>query len=245
MKAIILAAGLGSRLLPLTADRPKCLVTVGERTILEHQLTALHSAGVSDVTVVGGYRFDRLTEFVAGLPEALRPALVYNPFYAVSSSIGSVWAVRGLLDGPFLLLNGDTVYESDLMSEALGRLPGGVSLFIEEAVDPEHDDMRVVARENRVLEVGKELSLRRARHRSLGIVACSDADGGGYADALHQVIASQGGEHRFHHDVVDLLARTTGVAAVTFEAGTWREIDSVADIDRWLGPDGIEDSEAA
>src|SRR5688572_7496408 len=110
MKAIILAAGLGSRLLPLTADRPKCLVPAGDRAILEHQLHALHAAHVTYVTVVGGYRFDRLEAFVATLCDELRPELIFNPFYAVSSSIGSVWAARDLLDGPFLLLNGDTIY---------------------------------------------------------------------------------------------------------------------------------------
>ena len=55
-RAILLAAGLGSRLLPLTADRPKCLIEVGGRTILEHQVEALRMAGVGAITIVGGYR---------------------------------------------------------------------------------------------------------------------------------------------------------------------------------------------
>jgi choline kinase len=242
MKTIILAAGLGSRLLPLTADRPKCLVPVGERAILEHQLEALHAAGMSDITVVGGYRFDRLTAFVDRLPEALRPRLIYNPAYAVSSSIGSVWATRELLDGPFLLLNGDTIYEAEPLADALQRLPAGISLFIEPTAKPDEDDMRVHVEHGRVLEVHKKIDPKRADHRSLGIVACADADGGAYRSALDEVIAGPGGEQRFHHDVVDLLARRGLVGAVTFEPGTWQEIDSAADIDRWLG---IADSAAA
>lgn len=238
MKAIILAAGLGSRLLPLTADRPKCMVPAGDRAILEHQLHALHAAGVTDVTVVGGYRFDRLEVFVATLRDKLRPKLIFNPFYAVSSSIGSVWAARALLDGPFLLLNGDTIYEADPLAEAIGALPEGVSLFIEPAADRELDDMRVRAEHGRVLEVGK--GLEGAGHRSLGIVACTD--GAEYRSALDEVISASGGEHRFHHDVVDLLARRATVSAVEVEPGSWQEIDSVGDIDRWLG---IADSEAA
>ena len=242
MKAIILAAGLGSRLLPLTADRPKCLVPAGARTILEHQLRALHAAGVTDVTVVGGYRFDRLSAFVDHLDEALRPQLIYNPFYAVSSSIGSVWAARHLLDGPFLLLNGDTVYEAEPLAQALRHLPDGISLFVERITRPEADDMRVHAQLGRVLEVGKALEIGHADHRSLGIIACPDADGAGYRSALDEVIAVPGGEQRFHHDVVDLLARRLRVSAVEIEPGTWQEIDSAADIDSWLG---IADSQAA
>lgn len=240
MKAIILAAGLGSRLLPLTADRPKCLVPAGDRAILEHQLLALGAAGISDVTVVGGYHFDKLKAFVDALPDPIRPSLIFNPFYAVSSSIGSVWAARDLLGAPFLLLNGDTIYEAEPLAEAIATLRKGISLFVEPAMDPEEDDMRVRVERGRVMEVGKGLD--RAGHRSLGIVACTDPDGGPYRTALDEVIAAPGGSHRFHHDIVDLLARRMSVSAVTVEPGTWQEVDCVGDIDRWLG---IADSEAA
>lgn len=241
MKAIILAAGQGSRLLPLTADRPKCLVTVGRRTILEHQLAALAEAGIREVAVVGGYRFERLCEFVDRLPAGERPHLIHNPFYAVSSSIGSVWAARHLLDGPFCLLNGDTIWDPKALGTALGSLDQGVSLLVEPLGEAEHDDMLVRAEFGRILAVSKGLDPAHATHRSVGIVACPDTGGGAYAAALQEVIGSPGGEQRFHHDIIDLLARRSGVAAVEFPAHAWREIDSMADIDRWLG----EDSAAA
>ncbi|MEO5774075.1 MAG: phosphocholine cytidylyltransferase family protein [Sphingomicrobium sp.] len=242
MKAIILAAGLGSRLLPLTADRPKCLVPAGGRAILEHQLFALHEAGVKDVAVVGGYRFGRLAEFVNRLPGDLRPELIFNPFYAVSSSIGSVWAARHLLGGRFLLLNGDSIYEADALTQALAHLPAGISLFVESVVQPEVDDMRVDVRGGRVVEVHKNLDVNRARYRSLGIVACADANSDGYRSALDEVISQPGGDQRFHHDIVDLLARKGRVNAHVIDPGTWQEIDSPADIDRWMG---VGRSEAA
>lgn len=235
MKAIILAAGQGSRLLPLTADRPKCLVPVGGRTILEHQLASLREAGIGDVTVVGGYRFDRLTEFAERLPEAERPNLIYNPFFAVSSSIGSVWAARDLLGAPFCLLNGDSVCEPQALAEVMRSLEPGVSLFVEPLSEPEHDDMLVRAENGRVIEVAKTLDRATASHRSVGIIACPDSDGGPYREALDEVIASPGGEQRFHHDIIDLLAHRSKVAAVEFPADAWQEIDSMVDIDRWIG----------
>ena len=235
MKAIILAAGQGSRLLPLTADRPKCLVPVGGKTILEHQLASLRAAGIDDVTVVGGYRFDRLTEFAERLPAAERPTLIYNPFFAVSSSIGSVWAARELLDGPFCLLNGDSVCEPVALASVFASLQPGVSLFVEPLSEPEHDDMLVRAEDGRVIEVAKTLDRRTATHRSVGIIACPDSDGGPYSAALEQVIMGPGGEQRFHHDIIDLLAHRSSVAAVEFPADAWQEIDSMVDIDRWIG----------
>lgn len=235
MKAIILSAGLGSRLLPLTADRPKSLVPVAGRTILEHQLAGLAEAGIGEVVVVGGYRFDRLVEFADGLPEAERPQLLFNPFYAVSSSIGSVWAARPALNGPFCLLNGDSLCDPHALSAALQGLPAGVSLFVEPLDAPEPDDMLVRVEFGRVLEVSKQLDPAHATHRSVGIVACPDADGGPYAAALQEVISGPAGEQRFHHDVVDLLAHRLAVSAVEFPAHAWQEIDSMDDIERWLG----------
>ncbi|HXH53574.1 MAG TPA: phosphocholine cytidylyltransferase family protein [Sphingomicrobium sp.] len=242
MKAIILSAGQGSRLLPLTADRPKCLVPVGGQTILEYQLAGLARAGVREVAIVGGYCFDRLVEFAERRPHGDRPGLIYNPFHAVSSSIGSVWAARHLLDGPFCLLNGDTLCEPASLAGALASLAPGVNLLIEPIEEGEHDDMLVRAESGRVLEVRKTLAPSAATHRSIGIVACPDEDGGPYAAALAEVIRAPRGEQRFHHDIVDLLAGRGRVSAVEIEQGAWQEIDSAADIDRWLG---ASDSAAA
>jgi choline kinase len=235
MNAIILAAGQGSRLLPLTADRPKCLVPVGGLTILEQQLAALREAGVNQATIVGGYRFDRLVEFTDRLPPEQRPQLINNPFFAVSSSIGSVWAARHLLDEPFCLLNGDSLFDARALKAAFDRLGNGVSLFVEPVEGLEHDDMLVHAERGRVLEVGKNLDPRRATHRSVGVIACRDADGDSYRAALEEVIAGPGGEQCFHHEIVDLLAKRGMVAAVEYEAGAWQEVDSPGDIDCWLG----------
>ena len=183
--AILLCAGLGSRLLPLTADRPKCLIEVGGKTILEHQVEALREAGVSGITIVGGYRFDRLQAYVEERwAEGERPELVLNPFYAISSSIGSVWAARHRLSAPFCLLNGDTVYDPALVKDGLSRLKPGLNLFVEPVVVPEVDDMLVRLDGDRIVAVGKTLPEALAHHRSLGFIVGNAPDGAGYGEAL-------------------------------------------------------------
>jgi choline kinase len=232
--AILLCAGLGSRLLPLTADRPKCLIEVGGRTILEHQVEALRAAGVGGVTVVGGYRFDRLEAFVADRwPDEQRPELVLNPFYAISSSIGSVWAARHRLGAPFCLLNGDTVYDPALVADGLARARPGLNLFVESIDAPEPDDMLVRLDGDRVVAVSKALPPSLGRHRSLGFMVGDGQEG--YVHALDRVIREADGAQSFHHAIVDRLAHEGRVNAVAFEGGLWTEIDRPEDIARWSG----------
>jgi choline kinase len=232
--AILLAAGLGSRLLPLTADRPKCLIEVGGKTILEHQVEALRAAGVANVCIVAGYRSDRLEAFVEERWTAeQRPKLLFNPFYAISSSIGSVWAAQHLLDQPFCLLNGDTIYDPALVADGLSRLSPGLNLFVEPVAAAEKDDMLARVVGDRVIAVGKDLSPHLAHHRSLGFVAWSGAGAAAYRDALRAVISEVEGPQAFHHAVVDRMARQGAVKAVTFAGGVWTEIDRPEDMASW------------
>lgn len=236
MNAILLCAGLGSRLLPLTADRPKCLIEVGGRAILEHQVDALRCAGVTAITIIGGYRFERLAEFVAERwTGADAPELLFNPFFAISSSIASVWLARRLLDRPFCLLNGDTVYDPALVADGLARLQNGLNLFVEPIAAAEPDDMLVRLDGDRVVAVAKDLSPRMAHHRSLGFLAWQGPGASAYRDALAAVIGEVEGPQSFHHAVVDRLARERAVHAVAFEGGAWTEIDRPEDIAAWGG----------
>lgn len=230
MRAIILAAGGGSRLLPLTLTRPKCLVPVDGRAILDHQLEALAAAGVTEAVVIGGYRIGDVDRHLAAgtpLPVSLR----HNPFWHVSSSIGSVWMARDLLGDPFCLLNGDTIVAPGIIRDALAT-ERRIGLLVEPLPGDggEPDDMRVLVADGRVRAVAKTLGA--ATHRSLGVVV-AQAPGRMYVEALDTVIGGGEGPLAYHHAVIDLLAGSDSVAALERGAGRWQEIDRVEDIDRW------------
>src|SRR5262249_15375311 len=120
MKAVILSAGQGSRLLPLTAERPKCLLPVGPKSLIEWQIDILSRCGIDEIVVVVGFRA-ALVE--AALAKLARPGLtirtVFNPFYNVADNLGSCWLARHEMTGGFLLLNGDTLFESPVLRRLL------------------------------------------------------------------------------------------------------------------------------
>lgn len=114
---IILAAGLGSRLLPLTAERPKCLVEVGGRPVLLRALEAMSDVGVERHTVVAGYCLDQVRQAVMGSAFRAMTHVVESPSYETSGTAESLG--RGLSDvgdtDDVLVMEGDVVVEREVM----------------------------------------------------------------------------------------------------------------------------------
>src|SRR3954465_12537712 len=106
MRAVILAAGEGTRLRPYTLDRPKCLVPLAGRALLEWHVEALQRAGIEHITVVTGYRGE--------LVDALGHPTVANPRYDATNMVASLMCARDLLDGgdDVVVTYGDLVFES-------------------------------------------------------------------------------------------------------------------------------------
>ena len=123
MRAVVLAAGEGNRLRPLTADRPKCLVELAGRPLLAWQLDALAHAGVDDVTIVTGYRADAIT---AGTRR------VHNARYAETNMVASLMCARDAFDGgdDVLIAYGDIVYEPRLVA-ALRATRSGIGVVVD------------------------------------------------------------------------------------------------------------------
>ena len=100
MKAIILAAGEGKRLRPYTDDRPKCMVDVCGSSLIERQLSVLNSEGVSDITIVGGYKSHMLRPYSDNLLENINYSstnMVWTLFCAEEQLQGNVLICYGIL----------------------------------------------------------------------------------------------------------------------------------------------------
>lgn len=112
-KAVILAAGFGSRLMPLTSDRPKGMVTLMNLPMLARQIAVLREGGVEDISIVGGYRAECLD--VLGLP------VIANPAYDSTNMVESLMRARALFDGKddVIMAYGDIVYEPRVLSALL------------------------------------------------------------------------------------------------------------------------------
>ena len=109
--AIILAAGQGTRLRPLTNEIPKCMVEVGNKPILNRQLDTLTAAGVEKIIVVTGYRQEKIDD--------PRITKVYNEEYASTNMIYSLFCAEEHLKGNILICYGDIIYSQKVLAKVL------------------------------------------------------------------------------------------------------------------------------
>jgi choline kinase len=110
MKAVILAAGQGTRIRSVHGEHPKCLIEIDNSTILDHQLDALHKVGITDVAIVVGYEKEQIINHVMNrkLSNSQRIYFIENPAFAITNNIYSLWlGLEWLRGDSFIVLNAD------------------------------------------------------------------------------------------------------------------------------------------
>ena len=117
MQAVILAAGQGSRLRPLTDHRPKCLVEVRGKPMLQYQLEALCEAGVRRCVIVVGHHAEQVRAFAGTRYRSLAMTYVENEVFDTTNNIYSLWLTRHEITEGILLLESDLVFEPELLLE--------------------------------------------------------------------------------------------------------------------------------
>lgn len=228
-KAIILSAGKGSRLLPLTADRPKCLIELSGKSLLEWQLDALAEAGIGEIVVVTGFR-DDLVDAVAARHEGART--LFNPFYHVADNLGSVWMARAELDSDTLLLNGDTLVSPALLARVLAAGTGPIAVTVDEKDDYDADDMKVLRDGDRLLRIGKALEPGEYNAESIGLLAFRGEGPRRFAAQVETMMRQPDGTRRWYLRAIDALARAgADVRTVSIVGEAWQEVDFPEDVE--------------
>jgi GTP:adenosylcobinamide-phosphate guanylyltransferase len=117
--ALLLAAGTGSRLYPLTQDMPKCLTAVNEVPILERLVDCLNQQGFKRLVVVTGHLENRIQEFLGNRAGDMIIEYIHSPLYKTTNNIYSLWMAREFINEPFLLIESDLVFHASLLDELL------------------------------------------------------------------------------------------------------------------------------
>jgi choline kinase len=227
--AVILSAGQGKRLSPLTDVRPKCLVPIGGRPILEWQVRALAAAGVDEITVVTGFCADAVDAMVMTTNVSAEVRTIYNPFFTVADNIGSCWAARDLIGSDTLLLNGDTLFEPEIVTRVLEQAEAPISVTIDSKGIYDSDDMKIRREGGRLTAIGKTLELP-VDGEAIGMIRFQKDGGDRFVAAMRSALKDQATLKRWYLSIVDELAREGGVGVVSINGLSWSEIDFPRDL---------------
>ena len=169
MIGVVLAAGMAKRLRPLTDERPKCLLTVGSRTLLQRTFDAMIAAGISEFVVVTGYRGEMIRDFLLNTyPSSLTFHFLHNADYEHNNNIYSLWMTRKLVRGrEFLLLDSDILFDPAIIQRMLQE--PGTALALNRHELGEEEIKVIVDSNNQVVEISKVCSPSEAIGESVGI----------------------------------------------------------------------------
>lgn len=170
MKAVILAAGFGSRLMPLTEKVPKTMIEYEGRSLIDYEISALRAAGVREIAVVGGYKFEVLQSFLEEKFQVKR--FFENKNYDKTNMVATLFCAREFLqecveEGRDLIVSyADIVYFEETVRRLL-EAKGGLSIVVDKAwrelwqrrfENPLEDAESLKFKEGKIIELGKKPS---------------------------------------------------------------------------------------
>ena len=235
MNAVILAAGTGSRLRPLTIDQPKACLTVDGMPIGEHQIRAYDAAGVETVSVVTGYMPEQIQALCDRLSAELEIEIetVHNAAFANTDNMYSLYCARHAVGGePFLLSNGDVVFDQRVVEKLAGSDETASAIAVDaDTYDPEA--MKITVGETGAVDgISKEVSEREAAATSIDLYRFSAETSAKLFDRIVRRIEIEAEYTAWTELALDELLATGNhdIQPVDIDGAAWVEIDTQTDL---------------
>lgn len=230
MRAIILAAGLGTRLRPITNEVPKCMVSVNGICIIDKQINNLHKAGVNDIVVVGGYKAEILKKHLERY-EGI--TFVNNYRYAETNNMYSLYlALKHIGDSEFLLMNSDVYFDASIIEGLLGRNTEGKSLIACDSSSYLEESMKITIDESgKIKHISKKITENEYYAVSIDVYKLNSDAVNTLSKEVCDTIEVKKDENSWTEVALDAIFDRTAFVPFVIR-GRWFEIDNHADLQR-------------
>lgn len=227
--ALLLAAGTGSRLFPLTQNSPKCLTLVNGKPILERLVNSLKKKGFKRLVIVTGYLENHIREFLGTKSGNMVIEYIYSPLYKTTNNIYSLWMARNIINEPFMLIESDLVFDSSQLDNMI--FPDRIAVA---RMQPWMNGTTVTINENQQVksyQTGTTLHFNEIRYKTVNIYSFSLPTWHSIVKRLNQHVAA-GIVNSYYETVFgDMVADgSLSLKAVVFNNKLWYEIDTIEDL---------------
>ena len=225
MKAIILAAGASRRMISLTKNLPKCLLKIGDKSIIEHQIASLHHYGLDEIIMVTGFCEDKIKS-VCGE----KISYISNPRFADTNSIYSLWLAKEEAKEGFVVINSDVLFHPLVLGKIVeSPYPDVLAMSTQE--DMGEEEMKVKVNSDRVIDISKEIHPNQADGENVGMVKFSSEGAKLLFEKMDELI-SKGMVNKWAPFAFQQIALCHHLYAVDIGNLPWIEIDFVEDYER-------------
>lgn len=231
LKAIILAAGVGSRIRPLTDNCPKCLLKVGGVTILERMITNIRECGIDEVIIVLGYLDTKIERFVKDIFPDLSVQFAVNDKFSETNTGYSLMLAEAFTNGTgFVKFDADVVFDKTILRRLLDSNYENC-LCIDRNIQLDAEEIKVIVEDgNRVVQASKIADPKLAIGESIGIEKIGSATAKTLFAELTSMMA-QSSNHQLYYEFAyeRLIKKTTPFHALDITGLAWTEIDTKED----------------
>jgi choline kinase len=230
MKAIILAAGVGKRLWPITQHRPKCLIEIGGKTLLHRYLEALASLGIQRADIVVGYKQEMIRAAVEANACGVRVNFLVNDQFH-RGSISSLWIARTALDDDVIVMDADVLFHREILRRLVqSSYPN--ALLMDETVKQTGEECMVVVEGGRVIALTKQMPARYdLAGEGVGFLKVRHADTPHVVASLRSFVDREAWQMEYEDALVEFF-RTVKVGHEVIGGLPWTEIDFPEDVEK-------------
>ncbi len=231
MKAIILAAGVGSRIRPLTDNCPKCLLKVGGSSILEMMLSHIQACGIDEVIFVLGYLQEQIENYVHKNFPDLNAQFVINSRYAETNTGYSLMLTKDLIkDSAFVKFDADVVFDKEILNKLIASKYENC-LCIDKNINLDAEEIKVIIEgDNRVLKASKTVDPEDAVGESIGIEKISSETAKVLFAELETMMELEQNHQEYYEGAYErLIEKKVPFHALDISGLKWVEIDTKKD----------------
>ncbi len=241
MKAIILAAGVGSRIRPLTNNCPKCLLKIGGKTILEMMISHIHDCGISEIVFVLGYLQEQIKDYVKAKFPNLNAHFVTNDKYTETNTGFSLMLTKDFIrNSGFVKFDADVVFDIEILKKLI-ECEYASCLCIDKDINLDAEEIKVIIDDqNRVIKASKTVNPQNAVGESIGIEKISSETAKLLFAELEIMMADEKKHQEYYEGAYErLIEKNVHFHALDISGFRWTEIDTKKDFitaERIFGP---------